>query len=271
MSLARALLWAIVACLPVCAIAASEPDCPTGPFETDPDAIALSFLFEPADSDMVKVAESDPRMALAIAVTRSGAQWHSSGGFLSEGSESWQAYDAERHVFISVGFWRPRQAQPDSDAARTTAGATSSAVTIARATPDQARQFACLANAIANRYAAWDLARPQLPAEADPRAASGGLVQVTVAAHAIPNQVCTVASDAFMQTLFFRKDGHWFPSLCDANSVRMKEQLLGLVDRALAEARQLKAKNSPQSNATPDSPKPFFVDPYAGRKLDFVH
>ena len=96
-------------------------------------------------------------------------------------------------------------------------------------------------------------------------------MQVTVAAHAVPNQVCTVASDAFMQTLFFRKDGHWFPSLCDANSVRMKEQLLGLVDRALAEARQLKAKNSPQSNATPDSPKPFFVDPYAGRKLDFVH
>jgi hypothetical protein len=271
MSLTRALVWAIVAFLPVCATAVSEPDCPTGPFETDTDAIALSFLFEPPDSDIVKAAETDPRMALAIAQTRAGAEWHSSGGFLSEGSESWQAYDAERHVFISVGFWRPRQAQPDSDAARTTAGATSSAVAIARATPDQARQFACLANAIANRYAAWDSARPPLPAEADPRPGTGGLVQVTVAAHAIGDQVCTVASDAFMQTLFIRKDGHWFPSLCDANSLKLKEQLGGLVDRALADARQYKSKNSRPSNATPDSPKPFFVDPYAGRKLDFVH
>src|SRR5580704_5367733 len=80
MSLTKALFWSIVACLPICSLAASDPDCPEGPFETDPDVIALSFLFEPSDSDILKVTDNDPNKTPEIGRIRAGVLWHSAGG-----------------------------------------------------------------------------------------------------------------------------------------------------------------------------------------------
>jgi hypothetical protein len=280
MSLTKALFWAIVACLPICSLAASDPDCPAGPFETDPDAIALSFLFEPSDSGVLKVADNDPNKMPEIVRIRAGVLWHSEGGLLSEGSQRWLAYDAERHLFLNIGMETARQAAryeemgidpipPQADVVRPGGWATY-VMNFARATPDQARQFACLANTLANRYAALQAAHPPLPSKSDPQREPGGLMQVTVSAY-VPHRCDDLAgSDEFVQTFSLWKDAQWFPGVCDATGAGLRSQLSGLVGSALQDAHREGSGKRRARVAPPKGVGPI-IDPYAGRKFNFVH
>jgi hypothetical protein len=281
MSLTKALFWAIVACLPVYALAASVPDCPAGPFETDPDAIALSFLFEPSDSDILKVTENDGNKTPEIGRIRAGVLWHSAGGLGSYGSEGWLAYDAERHLILSFGMETRRYATqyaelgdgsvipPQGDVVRPD-GSVTYVMNFARATPDQARQFACLANTLANRYAALQAAHPPLPSKSDPQREPGGLMQVTVSAY-VPHRCDDLAgSDEFVQTFSLWKDAQWFLGVCDATGAGLRSQLSGLVGSALQDAHREGSGKRRARVAPPKGVGPI-IDPYAGRKFNFVH
>ncbi len=282
MSLTRALIWAIVVFLPVRAIAATDPDCPPGPFETDPDAIALSFLFEPPDSDIVKVAEGDFNKTPEISRIRSGVQWHYVGGFINDGLESWQGYDAVRHLFVSIIAESDRYATrmvdvlpgspvplPKGDAVRRS-GWTNFVATFARATPDQARRFGCKANALVSRYSEPPTLPPLIAG--DPERIPGGMFQVTVLAR-IRRDSCSnraMPTDTLVQSFSLESDGRYLRVMCDAESDKLRGELGSLVDRALSDAHPPTSRNAPSAVASQGGLKPF-VDPYEGRKFNFVH
>lgn len=129
--------------------------CPAGPFETDPGVIVAAIAAQPLKPH---AWDASPDSRYTFSPLTDGVSWATMGGLLHFGSES-LSYDAKRYVAISViGTWPPpeylvRRAGSPSHVDRLLSnqvvhhsGRATYTTTIARPTPDQARQFACVVN-----------------------------------------------------------------------------------------------------------------------------
>lgn len=130
--------------------------CPAGPFETDPRVIAAAIAAQPLKP---RVWDESPDSRRTRPPLSDGLSQGSLGGLMRYGSDA-LSYDAKRYVAISViGAWPPPDyllrpaARSVSNPVRLASnqvvhhsGRATYTTTIARPTPDQARQFACLAN-----------------------------------------------------------------------------------------------------------------------------
>jgi hypothetical protein len=131
---------------------ALDPVCADGPFETDPVAIDRSFGSEPPDVHDSSAADSFDQPE--IQRIRDGAVGHYAGAYINDGLQSWTAYDAARHLFVSVAGHTPQYrwaSEPDPKELGPNQqirhqGQWTFEVTTVAATREQARQFACLAN-----------------------------------------------------------------------------------------------------------------------------
>jgi hypothetical protein len=129
--------------------------CPAGPFETDPRVIAAAIAARPLKPH---AWDASPDSRYTSPPLTDGFSHGSSGGLMSWVSES-LSYDAKRYVAISVIETSPppgylvRRAESPSHVDRLLSnqvvhhsGRATYTTTIARPTPDQARQFACVVN-----------------------------------------------------------------------------------------------------------------------------
>ena len=95
-------------------------------------------------------------------------------------------------------------------------------------------------------------------------------MQVTVQAYIRQRCDYSVGTDGFIQTFSLRKDAQGFPSVCGATGAALKSQLSNLVGSALEEAHRRTSGKQGASTAAANRLQPV-IDPYAGRKFDFVH
>jgi hypothetical protein len=150
----RALLAALL-CVSATVSRAADDWCPSGEFETDLAKITRSFI-KPDTHRLEQTTLSQFGEAPAeIARIRSGVIWDFFGtGDFGPRVAHWEAYDADRHVFVLVdGGGR---LLVDTDRAgcngyqfKLRAGDLTYCMTIVAGTPDQARQFACRVNRLA--------------------------------------------------------------------------------------------------------------------------
>jgi hypothetical protein len=129
--------------------------CPAAPFETDVPTITAAIAAEPlrpaawyADTAMARIPRETDRLTDAAA-------FRSSGGFMSSSAASLE-YDAKRYVLVyldtewpsRLDFGRPKSApaKPIPNQVIRKVGDVTYITTIARPTPEDAREFACLAN-----------------------------------------------------------------------------------------------------------------------------
>ena len=129
--------------------------CPAAPFETDVHTIAAAIAAEPlrpaasyADTAMASIRLEADRLT-------DGAASRGSGGFMSSSAASLE-YDAKRYVLVyldtewpsRLDFERPKSAPPKPmpNQVIRKVGDVTYITTIARPTPEDAREFACLAN-----------------------------------------------------------------------------------------------------------------------------
>ena len=151
MTLTRIRLALMVASLCSCAAAAEE--CPTGVFTTDPREIAASFAKSTETTDPSTQGSSSPR---EISEIRDGIVNWWAGAFINDGLQSWNAYDADRHLFLNVqastGRFAVKAASPKLGPGQTyrQERGWGYVITSVPATPKQAWRFACLANALVN-------------------------------------------------------------------------------------------------------------------------
>jgi sugar lactone lactonase YvrE len=150
MSLTRILLALIVASL--CSCTAAE-ECPPGVFTTDRREIAASFAKPNETTNPSTQGSGSPREITEI---RDGIVNWWAGAFINDGLQSWNAYDADRHLFLNVQASTGRFAvKPESlklgpGQTYRQEGGWGYVITSVPATPQQARRFACLANALVN-------------------------------------------------------------------------------------------------------------------------
>jgi sugar lactone lactonase YvrE len=140
------------------ATAAAESLCPAGPFETDVRKIATAIAAEqpkPDVRDAVSPASGTPENEQLT----DGAIWTAAGGLGGHSAVS-LLYDAKRYVVVNVvENWplrdvsdfslkpaRPEPVKPIPNQVIRHVGEVTYTTTTARPTPEQAREFACLAN-----------------------------------------------------------------------------------------------------------------------------
>src|SRR5581483_9328188 len=162
MNLKKALLIGVAVLAPLHALASLqapwiEENCPAGAFETDPDKIAATFASETAEP-MLLTPKAGESMTPEISRIAEGAVGNFTGAFINDGMETWWGYDASRHLFVQIeGTIVPNHGILGSaripDAKRLgpnqvlrKAGNETYYVTVVRATPEQALEFACMAN-----------------------------------------------------------------------------------------------------------------------------
>ena len=142
--------------------------CPAGPFETDPRVIAAAIAAQP-----LKPRVWDESRHSSPPLT-DGFSWGSTGGLMHYGSDS-LIYDAKRYVAVSAtGTWPPRElvrrarSTSDFDGLPSNqivhhSGRATFITTVARPTPDQATQFACLVNRLTATSKKEDSPTPDQP------------------------------------------------------------------------------------------------------------
>ena len=153
MSLIRAFHVISIAYVMSAVSARAEVPCPDGPFETDVHVIAATVAAEPLKPVTWYAARVVPGAPFSDQLT-DGATMAGAGGLMSTGGES-AAYDAKRYVIIETqwyinradfGFEPPKPAKPIPNRVIQKAGDLTYMTLIGRPTPDDAREFACLAN-----------------------------------------------------------------------------------------------------------------------------
>jgi hypothetical protein len=147
----RSVLLLIAAYVMSCGAARAQEACPTGPFATDPAAIAAAIAAHPVwPSDW----EAGAHLSDVPAELTEGGFWFQAGGLMNYGGVM-ARYDAKRYVIVHVhGWWGdsnrfggPRRAfDPLVNQAVEQVGNTTYTITVTRPTPIEARHFACLAN-----------------------------------------------------------------------------------------------------------------------------
>lgn len=134
--------------------ARAKEACPTSPFETDVRVIAAAIASHPLRP---RVWDASRANDTSIAEMTDGAAWYSVGGLMNYGSVQ-LIYDAKRYVVIHVlGQWPPRGMRRNPNYGRQLSnqvvrrsGNATFTTTITRPSPEQARQFACLTNRLAD-------------------------------------------------------------------------------------------------------------------------
>jgi hypothetical protein len=199
--------------------AAASDNCAEGVFETNFDAIKKSFRTKQRDPIVfTRAIAEDPTPE--ISRIKDGAVGNFVGAFINDGIETWWAYDAERHLFLRIEALSEASPTANSLSARSVRthprlarnqtmrlrGTWTMTLTVVRATPEQALQFACLANLALE----W---RPTVEAReaendvdtvADKNSASPA--EITVRA---PKQCETaMRTDALQDSFSLLKDGH---------------------------------------------------------------
>jgi hypothetical protein len=141
----------------VSGLAWAEDMCPAGPFETDVRVISAAIASHPLRP---RVWDASRTNGTSYGGITDGASWYSAGGLMNYGSVQ-LTYDAKRYVIIHVeGQWPPRGTRVTSDFGRQPsnqvvrhAGNATYTTTITRPTPEEARQFDCLANRLSKHTA----------------------------------------------------------------------------------------------------------------------
>ncbi len=132
-----------------------DTQCPAGPFETDPDRLSKAT---PREAPPVASEQSaNDAIPTEIARIGEGAVSLFHGGLMNEGTTTWYAFDVERRLFVAVLTSTGSKRAPSADKLtkaqllRYTDAAgyrRAEYVTVAAATVEQARTFACLANTL---------------------------------------------------------------------------------------------------------------------------
>jgi hypothetical protein len=170
----KALIFILAAYL-VSARLWAEDTCPAGPFETDVRVISAAISSHPLRP---RVWDARRNNGTRYGGITDGASWDSAGGLMNYGSVQ-LTYDAKRYVVIHVlGQWPARGARLTSEFGRQLsnqvirrAGNAIYTTTITRPTPEQARQFGCLANRLSKHTASFPAAptpSPDVPAANTP-------------------------------------------------------------------------------------------------------
>ena len=158
MGVSRAPLLIVTAYFVGCTLASAEEACPAAPFETDVGKIAAAIAaqpLEPLHSD----ASGPPSGTPESERLTDGAVWTSAGGLGAHSAVSLD-YDAKRYLIVHVlEDWPsrdvyelnvkpspPERAKPIRNQVIRQVGDVTYTTTAARPTPEQAREFACLAN-----------------------------------------------------------------------------------------------------------------------------
>jgi NHL repeat len=221
-----------------------KDQCPAGPFETDIRVITAAIAAQPLKPRAWDASrESGPGYDLA-----DGAFWESSGGLLSTSSE-FLSYDTKRYVVVKVyGEFSAQQARkvlghfgqvPNQVIRQVRQGVY--VTTVARPTPQQARQFACLAN-----FLAGPARKPGSPSPDESAANSPVIPGILIAGH--PSETCSSTaaysiegSDEFSGSFALRSRGvalEYDPELaCLARSellFRLQELAGDPIDEAVA-------------------------------------
>jgi DNA-binding beta-propeller fold protein YncE len=136
--------------------AAHDESCPKGIFETEPQKIAATAA-QHANESKLPARESTEYLPIEISRIRNGGISSYVGAFINDGIITWGAYDAERQLFIAVDGKAgrnvnsvPKQESLTSNQivryVERSGTRRADFVTIVSATPQQAREFGCLAN-----------------------------------------------------------------------------------------------------------------------------
>ena len=267
MDLPRSLLFALAAAT-LGATSAAQEQCPAGAFGTDPDKIAAAFASVSEEPALFKTEHENP--TLEVSRIREGAVGYYAGAFINDGLQSWWSYDATRHLFLQVEGTAARFAMmPDLRSLTPnqivrSSGIWTYLVTAVRATPEEAREFACRANEIM----AWNSTHEDTPkgnthdsppapddSSASPpksRRRPTSLPEVKV----MGNKPCTrdLPTDTFQQSFRIFTDkapvpvesGHRCGCDCQAAGREREDQLSGWVANHLNDA-SAHARQTPRS------------------------
>jgi NHL repeat len=152
MSFARTLRLIAAVHLVGTATALAENLCPAGPFETDIHAIAAAIAAEPPKPVSWYAERAISNAPIGDPLT-DGASMTGSGGFMSTGGASTE-YDAKRYVIVETQWstkrsdfdsQRLKPAKPPNQVIRKVGNLTYMTI-IGRPAPEDAREFACVAN-----------------------------------------------------------------------------------------------------------------------------
>jgi hypothetical protein len=154
MGLMKALPLVLTGCVISTTPASAQELCPAGPFETDVRAITAAITSQPLKRRAWDASRKFGRPPEGLT---DGAYWYSAGGFMSPGGIS-RSYDAKHYVMVDIhGEWPDRTVlsrragftEPLPNQVFSQDGRATYTTTVTRPTPEEAREFACLANRLA--------------------------------------------------------------------------------------------------------------------------
>jgi hypothetical protein len=262
--LATPIILLIIASTSRGAIAAAPDTCPNGVFETDVKKIKESFKAEPHDPPLLSRQVGEDATP-EISRIKDGAVGNYVGAFLNDGLASWWAYDAERHLFLRIEAMSEGSPTAISEMARKVRahpqlarnqtlrlhGQWTIVLTVVRATPEQARRFACLVNeALGWRPDPTPSTEPSSDAEPLASANPNSPAEVTVTGR----KPCDTnyKTDTFQDTFQLLKNGQTpqgmvlNPKICDcacqAHRGELTGRVSGYISQSLDESRSSKKR-----------------------------